>query len=96
MVLREQLKNGPGNVKVVEIFPPAVQTELHDKKHQPDMKNGGSFGMPLADFTKEAYDGLAAGKDQIAVGMASGWFNGFEQDRQKAFHGVIKQMQGSK
>lgn len=49
--LREQLKGTP--VKVIEILPPAVQTELHDAKHQPDIKDGHKIGMPLADFTDE-------------------------------------------
>jgi hypothetical protein len=30
---------------------PAVQTELHDEKHQPDVKNGRAMGMPLDEFT---------------------------------------------
>lgn len=41
------------NVKVIEIYPPAVQTELHDERHQPDIKNGRQMGMPLADFIQE-------------------------------------------
>lgn len=40
-------------IRVIEIFPPAVQTELHDEKHQPDIKNGSQMGMPLAEFTDE-------------------------------------------
>jgi short-subunit dehydrogenase involved in D-alanine esterification of teichoic acids len=40
------------NIKVVEVYPPAVQTELHDEKHQPDIKNGRSMGMPLDEFTE--------------------------------------------
>ena len=27
--------------------------ELHDTKHQPDIKDGGSIGMPLDEFTEE-------------------------------------------
>ena len=27
--------------------------ELHDEKHQPDIKDGGSIGMPLDEFTDE-------------------------------------------
>lgn len=88
LVLREQLKAGPGNVKVIEIFPPAVQTELHDAKHQPDIKHGGAIGMPLKDFTEETWSGLEAGKDQIAVGMSAHAFNGWEQERQKGFHAM--------
>jgi short-subunit dehydrogenase involved in D-alanine esterification of teichoic acids len=53
LCLREQLKGT--NVNVVELLPPAVQTELHDAKHQPDIKDGGSIGMPLAQFTDEVW-----------------------------------------
>lgn len=88
LVLREQLKNGPGNISVIEIFPPAVQTELHDAKHQPDIKNGGAIGMPLKDFVDETWAGLEAGKDQIAVGTSSRAFDTWEQDRQKGFHAM--------
>jgi short-subunit dehydrogenase involved in D-alanine esterification of teichoic acids len=48
--LRVSLQNT--DVKVIEIYPPAVQTELHDEKHQPDIKNGRSMGMPLGEFTQ--------------------------------------------
>jgi short-subunit dehydrogenase involved in D-alanine esterification of teichoic acids len=51
LCLREQLKKS--KVKVIEVFPPAVQTELHDEKHQPDIQNGGSIGMPLDEFMDE-------------------------------------------
>jgi short-subunit dehydrogenase involved in D-alanine esterification of teichoic acids len=51
LCLREQLSGS--KIKVVEIFPPAVQTELHDEKHQPDLKNGRAMGMPLDQFTNE-------------------------------------------
>jgi hypothetical protein len=27
--------------------------ELHDARHQPDIKDGGSIGMPLDQFTNE-------------------------------------------
>lgn len=51
LCLREQLKGS--RTKVVELFPPAVQTELHDGKHQPDIKNGRAIGMPLDEFTNQ-------------------------------------------
>lgn len=34
LVMRQQLKDARSNVKIIELFPPAVQTELHDEKHQ--------------------------------------------------------------
>ncbi|KAL8927000.1 MAG: hypothetical protein Q9208_002545 [Pyrenodesmia sp. 3 TL-2023] len=84
LVLRKQLSDS--KVKVVELFPPAVQTELHDEKHQPDIKNGRQIGMPLDQFTDEAYAGLAAGKEEVAVGNAGDWYNAFEVQRQQLFN----------
>lgn len=57
LTLREQLREASPNVKIVEVLPPAVQTELHDAKHQPDIKDGGNYGMPLAEFVDEAWKG---------------------------------------
>ena len=51
LCLREQLK--ASRIKVVELLPPAVQTELHDERHQPDLKNGRAMGMPLDEFTDQ-------------------------------------------
>jgi short-subunit dehydrogenase involved in D-alanine esterification of teichoic acids len=84
LCLRRQLQGS--KIKVIEIFPPAVQTELHDEKHQPDIKNGRSIGMPLDEFTDAAYQGLVDGLDQIPVGMASMLFSAFENKRQEIFN----------
>jgi short-subunit dehydrogenase involved in D-alanine esterification of teichoic acids len=92
LVLREQLRAGPGNIKVIEIFPPAVQTELHDSKHQPDIKDGGNIGMPLEEFTNEAWAGLTEGKEQIPVGFVAKAFDAFENKRQEMFHGFMMNM----
>ncbi|TKA69082.1 hypothetical protein B0A49_06622 [Cryomyces minteri] len=92
LVLRGQMSDGPSNVKVIEIFPPAVQMELHDEKHQPDIKNGGQIGMPLDEFTDETYKGLLEGKDQVPVGMSKGAFEGFEVKRQEMFKHMTEGM----
>ncbi|KAF2735342.1 short-chain dehydrogenase/ reductase-like protein [Polyplosphaeria fusca] len=94
LCLREQMKDGPGNVKVIEIFPPAVQTELHDEKHQPDIKNGRQMGMPLDEFTAESWAKLVQGDDQIAVGMADRLFALFENTRQQQFQKMVEMMKG--
>jgi short-subunit dehydrogenase involved in D-alanine esterification of teichoic acids len=75
-----------------EIFPPAVQTELHDEKHQPDIKNGRQMGMPLDQFTEESWAGLVKGDDQIPVGMAKDAFESFEKIRQEKFHAGVRFM----
>lgn len=81
-------------VKVVELFPPAVQTELHDAKHQPDIKNGSEMGMPLDDFIEETYQGLAGGFEQIPIGRSKSSFQAFEMKRQEVFAEAVKSMSG--
>ncbi|XXH01950.1 hypothetical protein Hte_008313 [Hypoxylon texense] len=85
--LRQQLLDeGYANLKVVESFPPAVRTELHDTKHQPDLVNGGEIGMPLDAYTEAMYAGLVRGDDQFAVGHAEEWVTkGFEAERTRIF-----------
>jgi len=85
LTMREQLSSPFPNLKVVEVYPPAVQTELHDEKHQPDIKNGGSIGMPLAQFTEEMWQGLEAGKEDVPVGTSVAQFEAVETPRRKAF-----------
>ncbi|KAH7419865.1 hypothetical protein BKA64DRAFT_27405 [Cadophora sp. MPI-SDFR-AT-0126] len=95
MCLREQLKSSTdGDVRVIEILPPAVQTELHDSKHQPDLKDGGSFGMPLIEFTEEAWKGLCKGETDVAVGTAKMSYDGWERERQSAFKVMVEKGAG--
>ena len=42
--------------------------------------------MPLEKFTNEAYAGLAAGKEEVVVGDAVGWYDAFETGRQEMFN----------
>ena len=96
LAMREQLKDAGSNVKIIELFPPAVQTELHDAKHQPEMGDRGkNLGMPLKDFTEEAYEGLCAeDNEQVPVQMvktAMG-FQGWELERQKTMFKVQSMM----
>jgi uncharacterized oxidoreductase len=61
VALREQLKGG--SVKVVELIPPLVETNLHRDQAR-EVKNP----MPLHAFIKEAMAGLQAGTAEINVG----------------------------
>ena len=92
LALRTQLKDGPGNVKVVEIYPPAVQTELHDTKHQPDLKNGHLIGMPLDQFIEETWDKLVQGDEQVPVGSAKEMFDSFGGKRQTAYQQLTEML----
>nr|POE56321.1 putative oxidoreductase dlte [Quercus suber] len=85
LVLREQLRESGSNVKIIELYPPAVQTELHD--HEMGEK-GKHVGMPLKDFTEEAFAGLCSeDNEQVAVQMVKSFmgFDTWEQERQRAF-----------
>lgn len=99
MAVRQQLKEDPAesykNVHLVEVFPPAVQTELHDEKHQPDLVDGGAIGMPLGEFTDKMYEGLVKGDEQFAVGPGEALLaeDGWEAQRQKMFQVQNKTIQ---
>lgn len=76
---------------MIELDTDNVRTaELHDEKHQPDIKNGRQIGMPLDQFTNEAYEGLAAGQQEVPVGDAQGWYEKFEPARQELFYAMVK------
>nr|POF01232.1 putative oxidoreductase dlte [Quercus suber] len=85
LVLREQLREARSNVKIIELFPPAVQTELHDHEMG---DQGKHVGMPLKDFTEEAFAGLCSeNNEQVAVQMVKTLFgfDSWEQERQRSF-----------
>lgn len=71
--VRRQMQEAKRPVEIVEILPPAVQTELHDDKHQPEFKGkGGSLGVPLKEYTDDLFARLLEGKeDEIAYEMAA-------------------------
>ncbi|KAL4888774.1 hypothetical protein BDV59DRAFT_205767 [Aspergillus ambiguus] len=94
LALRTQLKEGPGNVKVLEIYPPAVQTELHDTKHQPDLKDGHLIGMPLQEFMDEVWSRLNQGEEQIPVGSAKDIFEAIEVKRQQMYQQMTEMLSG--
>ncbi|KAF7881298.1 hypothetical protein EAF00_011971 [Botryotinia globosa] len=84
-------------VQVVEIYPPAVQTELHDEKHQPDIKDGRNMGMPLDEFTEEAWRGLERGDEDIPVGTTwkGSGYEEVEMRRKKLFGEMMEKMKGN-
>lgn len=50
------------------------------------------MGMPLDQFINEACEGLADGREEVAVGDAQSWYDKFEPQRQEIFHGMVKAM----
>ncbi|CAK7567455.1 MAG: UV-damaged DNA-binding protein rad7 [Sporothrix epigloea] len=85
---QQQIDAGFGQLHIIEVFPPAVQTELHDTIHQPDLVGGNSLGMPLAAFTNELFTKLSAEpKLFVGIGPAEALIaeGGLEYQRQKMF-----------
>ncbi|KAK8071396.1 hypothetical protein PG997_011599 [Apiospora hydei] len=78
------------HIKVVEILPPAVQTELHTQ--QPDLvaRGLGDIGITLQEFTDEAWAGLTWGDDEIPVGPNRENLVKMEEGRRQAFQGMVK------
>ncbi|KAJ3526932.1 hypothetical protein NM208_g10949 [Fusarium decemcellulare] len=96
--VRSQLREaGVSNIRMVEVFPPAVQTELHDERHQPDLVNGGEIGMPLAEYTDRMYDGLVRGEDQFAIGPGERFLEegGWEHQRTQLYEAGQSALKGS-
>jgi short-subunit dehydrogenase involved in D-alanine esterification of teichoic acids len=93
LCIREQLCDT--SVKITEIVPPAVHTELHDEKNQPELKGEPKIGMDLDEFTEKAWEGLVEGKIDIPVGMAAKAYEVFEEKRQGMFRGLMDMMKVS-
>jgi short-subunit dehydrogenase involved in D-alanine esterification of teichoic acids len=91
LCLRENLGNT--KIKIIEISPPPVQTELHDYMGE----NGRSFGMPVDQFTDAAHRGLLEGKDQIVIGAVgpAETFNEIVDKRRDAFENFAKLMRSA-
>lgn len=97
MSLRAQLHES--TVKVIEIWPPLVQTELHDY----DGPRGRTMGMPVDKFVDAAYEGLLAGKALVAIGtvgppgmVSEAYFSKMIQEREAVFEQLTRAMRGEK
>ena len=94
LAMREQLRGANSNVKIIELFPPAVQTELHDYQGE----KGKEIGMPLKDFVEEAFEGLCKEgreNEQIPV-QAVKTFMGFDTWERERQGIMMKMIEGQK
>lgn len=73
IAVRRQLAEAKSPVKLVEILPPAVQTELHDDKHQPEYKGKGSaIGAPLDEYIGNLFPRMLKGdEDEIGYELSA-------------------------
>ena len=88
MNLRTQLKDT--NIRVVEIVPPSVATDLHRERSDPhdNDKEKNQSALSLEEFMDELTAGWKENKDCIGAGMAAEvvdrWYRVFGPDYQKA------------
>ncbi|TRX90318.1 hypothetical protein FHL15_008863 [Xylaria flabelliformis] len=96
--LRAQLgaDEGSRHIRVVEIVPPAVQTELHEL--QPDMVAAGQakIGITIDEFIRDCWAGLEAGDEEILVGPLKANFANLEDGKRAVFRNFLDGMAAGK
>ncbi|KAI1777515.1 NAD(P)-binding protein [Hypoxylon cercidicola] len=78
------------HIKVVEILPPAVQTELHSQQAELVKIGQGNIGIPLQQFIDEAWAGLTRGDEEIPVGQVKDRFDTIEEPRRGGFRRMVE------
>lgn len=76
---RAQLETEYPNLKIIEIVPPAVKTELHTKQGR------DQFGMELNEYIDGVWKELQEGKDDIRAGVVNVKGLKADDDRKAAF-----------
>jgi len=66
------------NIEVIELIPPALNTDLGGKGLH-------DYAPPVSDFVKAVFDQLQQGKTQIAYGFSEGMLNAGPADLKQAF-----------
>ncbi|GAP84706.2 putative short chain dehydrogenase [Rosellinia necatrix] len=96
--LRAQLAADPdsAHVKVIEIVPPAVQTELHEL--QDDLRAAGlaNIGITIDEFMRDCWAGLERGDEEILVGPIRENFSALEDGRKAMFKHFLAAMAAGK
>ncbi|KAI1387518.1 putative NADP(+)-dependent dehydrogenase [Hypoxylon trugodes] len=90
--IRAQLERNEGSkhIKIIEILPPAVQTELHSQQAELVAIGEGNIGIPVEQFLDEAWAGLTAGDAEIPVGIVKVRFDTTEEPRREQFGRILK------
>lgn len=89
LVMREQLRKPFPDLRIIEVFPPAVQSELHDwfaDAGKGSKEEARQMGMPMNEFVDTTWEKLKAGEEQPAIGgLPEMSFARFESARQAMF-----------
>jgi short-subunit dehydrogenase involved in D-alanine esterification of teichoic acids len=90
MDLRAQLKDT--NIKVIEIAPPTVATDLHRERTNPDdnKKENNEAALSVEEFTEETIAKWKKGDDTIAAGPANKIVDTWEEHLGPIFKSMTK------
>ncbi|KAI9753638.1 MAG: ribonuclease T2-like [Chaenotheca gracillima] len=94
MTQRTQLAKAGANIKVVEIAPPTVATDLHRERADPDdnKKEKNPNALSVEEFMEFVVRGWREDKDMIGAGssekVVDRWYKEFGPDYEKASGGV--------
>ncbi|KAG9713876.1 short-chain dehydrogenase, partial [Aureobasidium melanogenum] len=90
MNLRTQLEQAGSSIKVIEIAPPSVGTDLHREREDPDdnKKHKNASALSVEEFMDEVKKGWQEDRDCIGAGMSQKvvdrWYKEFGPDYAKA------------
>ncbi|KAK3938699.1 hypothetical protein QBC46DRAFT_439765 [Diplogelasinospora grovesii] len=93
MNLRTQLRNGGTKIRVVEIAPPSVGTDLHRDREDPDdnKKHKNPNALTVEEFMDEISKKLEKGDEMITAGMGNQlvekWYGAYGETYNKAASG---------
>nr|POE87994.1 putative oxidoreductase dlte [Quercus suber] len=93
MNLRTQLQQEGVNVRIVEIVPPTVSTDLHREREDPDdnKKEKNESALSVDEFMKQIVEGWKEDRDIVSAGMGNGivqrWHKEFGPDYEEAANG---------
>lgn len=90
MNLRTQLEKANANIRVIEVAPPTVSTDLHRERADPNdnQKDKNSAALSVEEFMADVTKGWESEKDLIGAGpsqkIVERWNAEFLGDYQKA------------
>ncbi|KAK5138171.1 hypothetical protein LTR08_004866 [Meristemomyces frigidus] len=93
MNLRTQLAQTNGNIRVIEIAPPSVGTDLHRERKDPNdnKKDKNPAALSVQEFMDDVIEAWKADKDIIGAGPSQSvidrWYGEFGADYEKAAGG---------
>ncbi|OTB13328.1 hypothetical protein K445DRAFT_368755 [Daldinia sp. EC12] len=96
--IRAQLSHDDSSkhIRVIEILPPAVKTELHSQQAELVAIGQGDIGIPVEQFTDEAWEGLVRGDEEIPVGQIKERFETIEGPKRAPFQKIVETFMGKK